>query len=71
MNFGAGILIGPQIVAGDHRPILNCVYPIVFAGGTKRNRALGEVQAAHTPGRIVGLIVVFVLRFGEGGELQN
>ena len=60
MQLSARVFIGPEIVASGERTIRNRSDPIAFPGRLEGDRSGGIVQARHTRGRI--LFVVLILR---------
>jgi hypothetical protein len=53
MEFAAGTLISPKLVANRQRAVRIGIEPILGTGWLKRYRALYEVEPRDTAGRIV------------------
>lgn len=53
VQFGAGIAVGPEAVAGGDRPVRDHVVPAVVAGRREADGALMEIEAGHAARRIL------------------
>ena len=71
VNFAAGILVGPEIVAGGQGAIGVGLDPVIFTGRLKGNGALQEIQARDASGRVGLVLVLAILVLGCGGAGQR
>ncbi len=53
LKFGAGISVGPELVADGERPIEDRRNPIIGARGTEGNFSLGVAETSNAAGRII------------------
>jgi hypothetical protein len=53
VQFGAGIAVGPEAVAGGDRPVRHRVVPAVVAGWREADGALMEIEAGHAARRVL------------------
>jgi hypothetical protein len=71
MQFGAGVLISPKVVAAGQRPVGDSGHPIAFAAGLKCHRTLRVVESRDPAGRILIAVILIVLRPHVQGALQH
>ena len=73
LQFGAGILVDPNLVADGHRAVLGCASPIALSAGLQRHGAFDDADARHTLGRIFGRIVIICahLRRKQNQQTRN
>src|SRR5882762_616027 len=58
LEFGAGIVVGPELVAGGHGTVGNGLHPFGFASGLEGDGTLQVPEAGDAAGRILLLILI-------------